>query len=179
MLEKNPDLYYYDNPDALQQDILNHLSDITNGKISEINPNTTFGFLLDSFTTVGSFIVKGIEEKLNSIYPKRALSTEELYQHISDFDYISFQANPASYTIGIKIAKYIIHNTVIDLDDFYKAIIIPKDTVFKIGNLEFGIYHDIYIKVNKITKNILIDYDLTPNPLCPLKNYNNPYEEFR
>jgi len=179
MLEKNPDLYYYDNPDALQQDILNHLSDITNGKISEINPNTTFGFLLDSFTTVGSFIVKGIEEKLNSIYPKRALSTEELYQHISDFDYISFQANPASYTIGIKIAKYIIHNTVIDLDDFYKAIIIPKDTVFKIGNLEFGIYHDIYIKVNKITKNILIDYDLTPNPLCPLKNYNIPYEEFR
>ena len=103
MIEKNPDLYYYDNPDALQQDVLNHFSDITNGKISEINPNTTFGFLLDSFTTVGSFIVKGIEEKLNSIYPKRALSTEELYQHISDFDYISFQANPSAYTICIKI----------------------------------------------------------------------------
>lgn len=180
MLEKNPDLYYYNNPDTICQDILNHLSETTSGKVSDINTNTTFGFLLDSFTTITSFIVKGIEEEINSIYPKRAITNEDLYKHISDYDYVSFQANPASFYINIKIPKLIIYNSVINYDVHYKALVIPKDTIFKVGNLDFGIYYDIYIKVNKLTKNIIINYDTSEdNPLHELKNYNIPYEEVK
>jgi len=173
------DLYYYNNPLIIQEDILDDLELRIDNKGYVADPNNTFGFLLESFSTIVSNCVQKIECKFNSLYSKRAQSIEDLYNHISDFDYLSFQASPSNMTIGITLIKSFLVNNAIDYNDHYKLLIIPKNTKFAVGNIFFSLYHDIFIKVNKNTNNILLGYNTEDlNPLYTLKNYDIPFREF-
>ena len=181
-LKENPDLYYFNNPEAFQLDIIESMNDRFNkGNENKfiVDPNTTVGFLIDGFSNIASSLVKGIENKLNIQYPKRAQNITDLYNNISDYDYVAFQANPTSYKINIKMAKKILISTAVNYNEFYNLLVIPKTTEFLIGNIPFSLYYDIFIKINKTTNNIIVNYntDIT-NPLKQLDNYNIPYSEF-
>lgn len=178
--EKDTQLYYFNNPLVIQEDILDDLEKRLEDKgyvVSDIN--NTFGFCLEAFSTIVSKCVMGIERKLESLYPKRAKSLEDLYNHLSDFDYVNFQASPAYFKINVIIPKKFIISQAKEFNDFYKLLVIPKDTVFTVGNIPFSLYYHVLIKVNKITNNVLISYDVSEsNPLYSLKNYDILFKTF-
>lgn len=180
-MDQNPDLYYYNNPENIQIDILESMDKVFSSDTEQliVNPNTTVGFLIDSFSNITGSMVKGIEQKFNSLYPRRAQNITELYNHISDYDYVSFQAQPASYKINIKMSKESLRKTAVHYNQYYNMLVIPRTSSFKIGSFSFGLYHDIFIKINKATNTIILNYDTNIiNPLNSLNNYNIPYSEF-
>jgi hypothetical protein len=74
--------------------------------------------------------------------------------------------------------NYIIKNA-IPYNNDYNLIVIPKDTIFYIGDYKFSLYYPILIRVNKITKNITVVYDTSElNPLFKLDNNNLIKNEF-
>ena len=52
------------------------------------DPNTPFCHLLEFGSSIAAQTINAIDEKLPILYPKRATTMEELYSHMSDYDYL-------------------------------------------------------------------------------------------
>ena len=173
------DLYFYSNPLNIQNNVLTTLEKRLKGTRFIADPNNSFMFLLESFSeTIGNLSVDLINQ-LNILYPKRSITLNDLYQHISDFEYVGMYATPASLMLEIVFDKDYLYDNSIDWNNQYKLVRIPVNTKFVIEDIPFGIYYPIDIRINKITKNINVVYDTdTSNPLKSLNNINLTKKEY-
>ena len=151
------------NPFQLQAYILNKFEDSTNGKYTIVDPNNVATFLIEAFSTMASSLLKKVDDTvLPAIYPNRAISSSDLYKHLSDFDYVGLFSYPAQTEITVILdMAYLINNGVLvdqgsSLSN--RQLIIPSTTKFKIGNYTFGLYYPVRIKVSPITKMFSAEY---------------------
>ena len=126
-------------------------------------PNAMNGLciLWASASGVFSSIVNMHDSEYATLYPRRALTPKQLYPHLSQYDYVHLQSEPASLTMAFGIVKSQILANAVDVDDTYAEIHIPKTSFFKIGPVQMSLYHDIIIRVNKNTESISVLYDTT------------------
>lgn len=161
------------NPTVLQnlviQELTNRYHQDSNNYAFIGDPNNGFVFCIDAFASVTSQAMRIEDQSFEALYPKRATTFSELYNHISDFDYTQLNSSPCELNVQLVFdADWVIRNA-IDVDETYKQIIIPDTTTVLLGDKEFGMYYPIIIKVNKNNNLISVTYDLSvPNPL---KNY--------
>lgn len=172
---------FLSDPTSIQRTILSEYEKRLDGDGVVVDANNTFMYALEAFSRISSAIVEQIDDKLRQVYSRRAVTTKDLYNHISDYDYVGFYSTPSILPIRMMLHKdYILEKAVPVPGTNYNKIVIPKDTVFTVGGYTFGIHYAIEIRVNPIVKSISIVYDTTTaNPLNSLDNNTLMTEEMR
>ena len=142
------------------------------------DPNSPFCHLLEMSSSLAAAASTAIDEKLPVLYPPRAITMDDLYHHMSDFDYLRMYSSPAQTMMRLTLPKKHLIAYAKDYNLNYKQVTIPKDTVFLLGTNAFGIYYPINILINNYTKTFTVVYDTTnPNPLHILtKNIVDKYD---
>lgn len=142
------------------------------------DPNTPFCHLLEFGSSIAAQTINAIDEKLPILYPKRATTMEELYSHMSDYDYLRMYSSPAKTAVRMYLPKRYLINHAINYNTNYKKVVIPSGTRFIIGKYNFGIYYPINILINNYTNAFTVIYDTTNiNPLFSLtKNVVDKYD---
>ena len=153
------------NPALIEKRVLDAYEEyVTGGEGVIVDSNNTFMFLVEMFSQLTSDATDAVLNKLNALYPQRALTPEDLYMHMSDYDYVGLFASPSSLNMEMILGKQeLIDNAVPVYENNqemnYKKIVIPDNTVFSIGNYTFGLYYPIEIRINNITKAFSVVYD--------------------
>ena len=153
------------NPALVEKRILDAYEEyVTGGEGVIVDANNTFMFLVEMFSQLTSDATDAVLNKLNALYPQRALTPEDLYMHMSDYDYVGLFASPASLNMEMILGKQeLIANAVPVIENNvelnYRKVVIPDNTVFSIGNYNFGLYYPIEIRINNITKAFSVVYD--------------------
>lgn len=157
---------------------LDEIHDRLNGTRIIADPNSPFCHLLEFGSSISAMTIQAIEEKFPLLYTQRAQSMEDLFMHMSDYDYLSLYATPASTTLRMAFPKKYLIDNALKYNDNYKQVTIPKDTIFMIGKYPFGIYYPINILINNYTRTFTVVYDTTySNPLHELnKNIVDKYD---
>lgn len=159
------------NPLLIQTAILDeYVNRLEDKDIEVVDPNSTFAFMLESFSQIVAEATNVQDSKLNGLYPIRAANTQDLFNHISDYEYVGFFSYPASLKISIMLHRdYLVNNAVQLPDSNYKLVVIPADTIFTIGRYKFGLYYPIHIRINTLIDSVSVAYDVTEeNPLMSL-----------
>lgn len=159
------------NPSLIQTLALNELD-------SQLNPDPNnptydipdgtipFVYLMEcgSMETAGN--VNHIEATERRLYGRQAVTTEELYAHMSDDDYLGRWANPAS-TPFMLVLDYdeIVAKAVPYGDQGLKRLVIPRVTQFRAGKLPFTTQYPIQMTVLR-HGGITVEYVLDrPSPV--------------
>lgn len=171
------------NPFSIQQNILNELESRIDGGGTVVDANNPFMFLMESFSRIVADSTDAMDTKLSELYPIRARTTKDLYNHFSDYDYVGFYSYPAPLKMTMMLHRdYLVKNAIQLPDSNYKLVVIPADTIFTVGRFKLGLYYPIHIKINTIIDTISASYDTTTeNPLKSLSTNNlevraNTYE---
>lgn len=127
-------LYRY-NPTNIQRVILDHLNDVTNGKIDIVDPTSPFVFLLEASSVNAAAAMQENRLNLRRQYKQLAQSVDEIYPHMSDKNFINLFAIPskAKFTFMIQMTSF--ENSLVN---------IPNEEAKK------SLYHEI-LKSNLIT----------------------------
>ena len=166
------------NPMIIASMALSEIEKRLDGDAIIADPNTPFCHLLEFGSSVSASVMNAIDDKLPLIYPKRARTMDELYAHMSDFDYIRMYSTPSQTVIRTMLPKKYLQDQAVVYNDNYSKLSIPRDTVFIVGKYTFGLYYPIDILINKYTNTFSVVYDTTEtNPLHLLdKNVIDKYD---
>jgi hypothetical protein len=157
------------NPAMVQGMVLTEFQERLGGTYSVADPNNAFNIQLEAASSMNAQTVRYMESKFRAQYAVRATTAAELYNNMSDFDYLNMVANPSSTSVSLTFdLDYLIANAQ-SYDSTYNRVVIPAISQFYIGPLTFGVYYPINININKITNNINVLWDTTTaNPLQTL-----------
>jgi len=139
-------IQYQYNPCAIQTAVLQTLSDVTDGKITIVDPTNPFVFSLESSAVLTSAFLSQNETNTRKQYPAVAQTPEDLYLHMSDVDYIDRFAIPSKTKFSILLPKdETLNKMVADPTTGIRKIVIPRNTFFTIADTDFSIQYPIEI----------------------------------
>ena len=166
------------NPLQIEMLALQELENRLGGTKVIADPNSPFCHLLEFGSSLAANAISILDNKFPRIYPQRATTMDDLYQHMSDFDYLRMYSTPSQTTLRMTLPKQYLSEYASDYNTNFKKVTIPKDSTFMIGRFPFGIYYPIDILINKYTKSFTVVYDTTTtNPLNTLtKNILSKYD---
>lgn len=157
-------------PSAIKRKSLDILKQALNGELELVDPSNPFVFLLEaSASNTASAIIKSQSEVLKQ-YRGLATNEEELLIHMADADHKDRFSKPASHHVVYIVNKaQLIEGAVLDPTTNFKKAIIPKDTAWTVGEIDF--YHHFPINIDISPGNDVIAYfDVTE--LTPLSSPN-------
>ena len=158
---------------------LTELEDRIGGNRIVADPNNPACHLLEFGSSISSAAIQAMEAKFPLIYPHRAMTMEDLYQHMSDYDYLAMYSSPSSCEIKLAMPKRYLIDYALNYNTNYKKVTIPASTVFMVGRYPFGMYYPIDILINNYTNSFTTVYDTsTPNPLKTLRSNVVHKDEF-
>ncbi len=166
-LKSKLELYKY-NPSLMQRVILDTLTDVTNGKINIVDPTNPFVFLLESSVVNTSLFIQENYVNLRRQYPVLAQTSEDLYLHMCDKDYISRFSTPSRGVFTVAVSYNDLVNAPRDESVDGTKLTIPKDTEIAIDNVKFTFSYGI--EIIRHSNNIIRVQYIAPeqNPLLPL-----------
>lgn len=155
------------NPAALQYNALKIIQDVAlNGTAIVGSANNGFCQTLDVFTSITSQFVKQEDRKFNVLFPRRALTVDEVYAHLSDYDYLNTTATPANLKFRMLLDRQWVIDNAVSFDDNYNKLLIGDTFRVVMGDREFGLYYPIEFLVSKANNTMSINYAIdTVNPL--------------
>ena len=168
---ESPELLALTDPTLLQVKVLEDMEaklNVTDNehRLAIVDPHSVFNYLLEMNSVLTSEFALAAHQELSSQHAKRALTSEDLYRHMSDFDYVNLFSTPAPMKFKVTFDKNFFYVHAKDFNNNYKKVVIPKNTVIKIGKYPFGIHYPIEIRINSATKDAVAIYDTTKtNPL--------------
>lgn len=167
------------NPANLASIVLEDVEKRYNGEFTLVDPNNPVMHVIEMASTLTSAMAAITENKISTSLALRAQTSEDLYQHMSDYDYVNLFSSPASIEFMMTFDKKYLMNNGEDYDNTTKCIIIPRDTVIKAGNITFGLFYPIEILINKYTGSTIVKYETSViNPLYQLKYNVIPFSEY-
>lgn len=90
----NLQLYKYQ-PNAIVQVSLNRLQDMLDGKVAIVEPSNPFTYLLETSCLNTAFAVQEFALLTRKLYPRLANTDDDLYLHMSDYDYVGRFSEPS------------------------------------------------------------------------------------
>ena len=171
------------NPLQIQSMLLDKWQESTGDEYAAVDGNNVVGFLMEGFSDMMSAFTRKVDDILPAIYASRAVSIQDLYHHMSDYEYVGLFASPAMAQVVMILNKtYITKNGVpvykkdaagnetTEID--YRKLIIPASTRFAVGEYDFGIYYPIEIHSSETTGLFTIMYDTSKrNPMYTPTNH--------
>lgn len=167
------------NPLLVQGEVLDTIENILDGQYSIVDGNSGASLVVEACSRV---VGEGINQILTTIppaiYPHRALTTEDLYKHLSDQDTTGMFSMPAPCTFTVEFDKNWLIENVVRFNDVYGKIVLPRNSVFKIAGYEFGIHYPIELRVTYRSNTVTAVYDTSdPSPMQSLNsNVVNTWE---
>lgn len=149
------------NPTNIQRVILDHLSDVTNGKIQIVDPTSPFIFLLEASTVNAAAAMQENRLNLRRQYKQLAQTADEIYPHMSDKNFINLFATPskAKFTFMIQMTSF--ESMLVSIpNEAAKKVTIPRNTQVKFDNYIFSLQYPIDIRKFD-NDEIQISYDAT------------------
>ena len=163
-------------PARIQNHVLLDLQDRTRGAVTIADPNNAFMTQLDANASMISALFRRQERVFEEIYPVRATTIEQLYRHMTDYDYRDVAASPASATFRLYLSQDELFRRSPLFSDTYRRTIIPDTSVFHLGSRSYGIHYPIDIRINVRTRSILVTHNVeTVNPLQTLSSNDIPF----
>lgn len=162
-------LEMFANPALIQAKALQDMQARLTDGVPIVDGNNVCSFLLEQSSANHADIAKAMINEINPLYALRAQTAEDLYRHMSDFDYLNLFSTPATTYIELTFRKDTLVNNAVDFNSDYNKLVIPKNSVFTIEQFTFGIYYPIEIRINKNTDTVIVVYDTEEdNPLQTL-----------
>lgn len=156
------------NPAGIQRVCLDVLKKVSDDSINLVDPTNPFVFCLESSAVNAAVFMQENQANTRRLYPSAALDVDDLYFHMSDKDYVDRFAIPSSADFTMVLSKSEVINSMIDTSEGYKKIVIPRNTIFKIANVDFSIQYPIEIRL-LTNQGIQVVYDnKIPSVLQPL-----------
>ena len=137
------------------------------GKVVDVN--NVFSFVAEFNSYMTGHLVNEICDVFPSLYPSRAQTSEELYKHLADNEYLGLFNTPASCSLEILLDKQYLIDNAKSYNDNYNKVVIPKESLITLEQFNFGIYYPIEIRINKITNTFQVSYDTVTYGNNPLK----------
>lgn len=169
---------YRYNPGLIQRRILDHLADITDGKIDIVDPTNPFIYLLEASCVNTALANQEAVMLMRKRYPALSQTQEDLYLHMSDWDYLDRFATPVSveFYVYIELTSLmanlvdvpnsdhhkltIARNTEVTVDDNTFALQYPVDIIkYDTGVLQIKYNTEITSPLQSLTTN-MIDYSI-------------------
>lgn len=172
-----------DNPLTIQHALLTRFENETGYAI--VDNNNPASVLMEGFASMASAQMKMMDETVRpAIYPARAVTTADLFKHISDYDYVDVFSSPATATIVLVVEKNFILTHSVPVPDpnnpgknkDYVKMTIPRSTQIHLGDHTFGLYYPIEIRSSIKSGRFTVVYqdhdingNLANNPLKTLE----------
>lgn len=133
------------------------------------DPNNGFVMMLAG---TASMIAK-LSEKIDYVdafhYRQRATNSEQLFPHLSEFDYVKIMAAPATLPFVFRMSRDWLVANAVYYDDNYNKIQIPATSFITMGGIVYSMYYPIDILVNRNTNAVSAFYNTeTTNSLYSL-----------
>lgn len=168
---------YRFNPAAIQRESIRMITAVSAGEIQLVDPTNPVVLCLEmSAVNTAAFMVEH-EAECRRRYPKLAQTQDDLYLHMSDKDYINRFATPAKAKFSFLFNKERLLASMRD-DEVtgYRKVVIPRNTFFTVGGMQFSIQYPIEIS-QQAHGGIQIVYDTNkPSPLQTLETNFIDYE---
>lgn len=135
------------NPSMTQRIIFDALDEITDGNALVLDPTNPFVFLMEASTVNTASAVNESTSLFTKMYASLSQTEEDVYNHMSDIDYLGRFANPSSTKFKVVMQVNDVLNKMVwsPADNAYKATF-PRDTVFRVDNLAFTLLYPIDIR---------------------------------
>lgn len=96
------DQYKY-HPNGIMQVSLNRLQDMLAGKVEILEPSNPFTYLLETSSLNTAFAIQEFALLTRKLYPRLANTDEDIYLHMSDYDYVGRFAEPSYAVVVISV----------------------------------------------------------------------------
>lgn len=143
-----------------------------------------FTFCIDFITGNNHVFTTRLADAISTGYPVHARSIADLANHMSDEDWDGVFAEPSGTSIRFLIPISEIERTAIayetldnELLNFYRKLVIPKDTTIKIIDCDFWLEHAVEIRLME-HGGIQVLYDTTQTSPFKTLGTNYPEREF-
>ena len=149
---------YLLDPNIIQQQSLNNLSDALNGELNITDPNNPFMFLLENSANITADNMHAMAALLRRMYPSLASSMEDIFPHFNQEEINNIFSVPseAIFTLYINKADFINYSK--EKKGYYKAVI-PKYSVITVNDeYIFTILNNIDIKYYTKSKKLLTKF---------------------
>jgi hypothetical protein len=162
---------YYNNPSLIQKVALDLLEEATEGKFDIVDASNPFMFLLEASASNTHAAMLKSESVSRELYPLLATNYSDLYNHMSDIDYLDRFASPSRTILTLVLSVNSLKlNAVSDPISGTSKVTIPKDTAFVVGGLHWYVHRPIDIVVSP-NGAIQVYYDMAAK--TPLVSTNN------
>ena len=141
------------NPNRLAKTVIDLMeSTDTSGALTISDPNN--GFIMGLFADVSIFaqLSQKIDYVNSYYYRNRSRSAEQLYEHISEYDYVGLMASPATLPFVLRMSKDWVVANAAEYDANYNLLQIPATSYITMGGIRYSMYYPIDILVNKKTE---------------------------
>lgn len=173
----------YNSPHTVQSLILEDVEKRLLGGETIRDINSPFIYLLMMSGSLAAGSIQNTTSTFSSLYKRRAVGMSDLYKHFSSYDQPDVFAKGATTTISLIVDKDVVffRSATMAENADYKKIVLPKDTVITIAGYPFTIHYPVVITINKNTRGVIVQYDLTDgtSPYQAVSNNHIDYREYR
>lgn len=172
----NMELYQYQ-PAMIQKDVLDHLSIVTDGDVEIVDPSNPFVFNLEAATVCTAGFMAKDAANTRKQYSCMAQNPDDLYPHMSDWDYIDRFAKPSTTVVGFAFDKNEILNKLVqDPVTGVKKLVIPRNTTVTVSDTVFSLQYPVEIR-QLLHGGLQVVYDASQtSPLQSLSTNVVPWE---
>lgn len=164
------------NPALMQRYQLEALEGAMDGSLDIVDATNPFVFLVESNAAVAAATVSRVEAVTRRLYPSLAVTEDDLYRHMSDVDYLGRFSLPdnAQMVLALNWAELLVKVVQVPNSDV-KKLTIPRNTVFTINGVEFGMQYPIEIRLMPHGGFQVVYLNDIPSPLWDLKTNLVPW----
>lgn len=163
-------LRYKMSPSGIIKVSLDRLEDLYQGRVQITEPSNPFTYLLETSAINTASAVAAYYDLHKKLYPRLANTYEELYRHMSDYDYLGIFSEPAIAPVSFTISySSFIKNAYYDNVRNSYTLTIPRYTRLEVGKAVYTLLYPIIIRENA---NRLLDirYDVSvQNPIYKIQ----------
>lgn len=135
-------------PRRVQRMQLNMVESIYNGELRVSDPTSPFALMTEMTAQLASACVNEADTLNRRQYESVAVTADDIYYHISDYEMYGIFANPASGTMVVLLSVDSIRAKAATTDNpNIRKIIIPKHSEFKVADYYFTMQYPIVITV--------------------------------
>lgn len=145
-LKANIELYKND-PASIQRSVMNLLTEASDGLIDIVDPTSPFVFSLEASSLLTASFISENQALNRRQYAFSAQTSEDLYPHMSDRDFVDRFAIPSNAKIIFMIEKQeLLNSLVLDSATGIKKIVIPRNTKLTVANTVFSLQYPVEIR---------------------------------
>lgn len=140
-------LTYQSNPGLIQRDVHDHLDVVSDSKVQIVDPTNPFVFATEASCVLASGAMDQASALTRKQYPLLAQTVSDLYNHMTDKDYINRFAVPSRARFGMAFDKAeLINRLVLDPATGIKKLVLPRNTKITVAGIDFSLQYPIEIR---------------------------------